>query len=248
MATVTVVEGDEHSRRRLARILMADGMEVVEAESALEALRTAFQQPPHAAVIDLATPGLEGVELIRILRAACDIPIVVIARSHEPQEVVKSLDAGADDVINAECSPVELLARLRGAMRRYGKREPQAKSQARISTGSLIIDMGAQTVQKRGRIIPLTRTEHRLLNALATRIGETVPHRELLTEAWGYQYGDDTQYLRLYVGYLRAKLEDEPGRPSYIVNEWGVGYRLARLPIEQNAEALSESMLTTAAG
>ncbi len=236
MAIVMVVESSEQSRRRLGRILMSDGLEVVETASALDALRGAFRQPPQAAVVDLTTPDMDGLELVRILRGACDIPIVVVARSREPQEVVRSLDAGADDVVDAACTPVELLARLHGAMRRYGKREPQTRAQARITTGSLLIDLGAQTVQKRGQLVPLTRTEHRLLNALAVRIGETVSHRDLLTEAWGYEYSNDTQYLRLYVGYLRAKLEDMPARPSYILNEWGVGYRLARLPIEQAIE------------
>lgn len=232
MAIIAIVEGQEQVRRRLARVVSADGFETSETDSALEALHAAFQQPPDAVIMGLATAGLDGLELIRVLRATCDTSILVVTSTQDPLEVAKALDAGADDVMLASCSPVELLARLRGAMRRHARRQRGA-AETRVATGVLVVDLEARVVQKRGQVIPLTRIEYRLLSALATRLGETVTHRELLTETWGHQYADDTHYLRLYVAYLRAKLEDNASRPTYILNEWGMGYRLVRLPVEQ---------------
>jgi two-component system, OmpR family, KDP operon response regulator KdpE len=226
MAIIAIVEGQEHVRRRLARLVSADGLETSETDSALDALRAAFRQPPDAVIMGLTTAGLDGFELIRVLRATCDTSILVVTSTQNPLEVAKALDAGADDV-----------ARLRGAMRRHARRQ-RGVAETRVATGALVVDLEARLVQKRGQVIPLTRIEYRLLSALATHLGETVTHRDLLTETWGPQYADDTHYLRLYVAYLRAKLEDNASRPTYILNEWGMGYRLVRLPVEQ-AEQLA---------
>ncbi len=234
MPTIAIVEPLEAVRRRLARIVSADGFEIVESADALEALRAAFQSPPVAVIMGTRLAGLGGVDFIKVLRATWNVPIVVTMELQEPREVAQALDAGADDVVGSSCSPVELLARLRGAMRRYVGREPGG-SQTRVVTGALDIDLDARMVAKRGTAISLSRIEYRLLSALARRLGETVTHRELLTDTWGHEYADDAHYLRLYVAYLRAKLEDDVSRPVYILNEWGRGYRLARLAVEHPA-------------
>ncbi len=233
MATIALVDGDEQSRLRLERFLRADGFEVLSAEDGLEGLRIAFDARPDAAVIDLGSGDVGGAELIRILRAACDVPIVALLANHDSDAVVRALDAGADDVVPKATGSAELRARLRAAVRRYERRADTAFGGARqlIRTGAIEIDRDAQVVRHRGRPVQLPRTEYRLLEALGSRLGETAPHRYLLSTVWGDQYVNDTHYLRVYVGYLRAKFEDQPAQPQYILNDWGVGYRLARLPI-----------------
>jgi two-component system, OmpR family, KDP operon response regulator KdpE len=125
-----------------------------------------------------------------------------------------------------------VVARLRATIRRYNRELELQADDAVVRTGALVVDRQSQRVSKCGIAVPLTRTEYRLLDALAVRLAQVAPHRYLLSTVWGEEYVDDTHYLRVYVGYLRAKLEDDPARPRYLVNEWGTGYRLALLPIE----------------
>lgn len=233
MATIALVDGDEQSRLRLERFLRADGFDVLSAEDGLGGLRIAFDARPDAAVIDLDSGEVGGAELIRILRAACDVPIVALLADHDSESVVRALDAGADDVIPKATGSAELRARLRAAVRRYERRVDVGFGGARqlIRTGAIEIDRDAQVVRQDGRPVQLSRTEYRLLEALASRLGETAPHRYLLSTVWGDEYVNDTHYLRVYVGYLRAKFEVQASQPQYILNDWGVGYRLARLPI-----------------
>jgi len=233
MALITLVEHDDESRKRLARVLRADGFDVIEVSDGLEALRTAFASRPEAALVDLRARGVDGYELIRILRAACDLPIVALGEECTPTDVIRALEAGADDVVDKTCLATELLARMHAAMRRYQRsRQQQSVTARKVLTGTLEIDRDVQVVRKRGKVVQLTRTEYRLVDAMADRLGETAPHRYLLGSVWGDEYVDDTRYLRVYVGYLRQKLEDDPSSPQYFVNEWGLGYRLARLPVE----------------
>ena len=242
MATIALVDGDEQSRLRMERLLRTDGFDVLTAEDGLQGLRIAFDARPEAAVVDLDAQHVGGLELIRILRAACDVPIVALLGDHHSEDVVRALEAGADDVVSKSTGATELLARLRAAVRRYERRatSPVNADRQMVRTGGIEIDRDAQTVRKFGTQVQLSRTEYRLMEALGARLGETAPHRYLLSTVWGDEYLNDTHYLRVYVGYLRAKFEDEPGRPQYILNDWGVGYRLARLPhAEAPAAALS---------
>jgi len=248
MTLVTLVEGNEETRKRLVRILNADGFEVAEARDGLEALRSAFERRPDAALIDLSSDGIDGYELIKILRAACDVPLLAITASPSSGEVVRALEAGADDVLSKDCTATEFLARLRSTVRRYQRRETDRSPVRQVVTGALVIDREAQTVTKHGVVIPLTRTEYRLVDALCARVGETAPHRYLLSTVWGDQFVDDTHYLRVYIGYLRQKLEDDPSKPLYLTNDWGVGYRLARLPVTDQVTEPSSERSYLAAG
>lgn len=246
MTLITLVESNEEARRRLTRVLHADGFDVVDVRGGLEALRSAFDQRPDAALVDLSAEDIDGFELIKILRAACDVPILAMTTNPSSGDIVRALDAGADDVLSKDCVATELLARLRAAIRRYERRETDRSPARQVATGALVIDRKSQTVTKYGELVPLTRTEYRLVDALAARMGETAPHRYLLSTVWGDQFVDDTHYLRVYVGYLRHKLEDNPAKPAYFINDWGVGYRLARLPIidEVPATQVGQSLLT----
>jgi two-component system, OmpR family, KDP operon response regulator KdpE len=248
MTLVTLVEGNEEVSGRLTRILNGDGCEVVEARDGLGALRTAFERRPDAALVDLASDGIDGFELIKILRATCDIPILALSSSSSPGHVVRALDSGADDVLSQDCVASEFLARLRSTVRRYQRRETDRSPVREVATGALVIDRVAQTLTKHGTVIPLTRTEYRLIDALAACIGETAPHRYLLSTVWGDQFVDDTHYLRVYTGYLRHKIEDDPSKPVYLTNDWGVGYRLARLPIIDEGDELARAHSYLATG
>lgn len=228
---IAVIDGDDSSRTRLARLLTSEGFTVAESDDAMQGLRTAFDNRPHAFVVDLHSGRYPGAELVRILRAACDAPIVAVTSEFSAPNVVDALDAGADDVLPKACGAAEFLARVRSAVRRYETRRPEVSSYGTVRTGGIVIDRNAQSVTKDGARIALSRTEYRLLEALASRIGETAPHRYLLSTVWGDEYMDDTHYLRVYVGYLRAKLEEDTAQPLYLLNEWGVGYRLAKLPV-----------------
>lgn len=232
MTLIALVETRDDVRARIAQILRLEGYQVSEAADGAAALRLVYEEQPDIALVDLGTDGVGGFDLIRILRAACSLPIVGLAAADSSPDVVKALDAGADDLVTNSCGAVELLARVRAAVRRYQRNDSSPTARRQIQTGGLVIDRDARTVHKHGAPVQLSNTEYRLLEALASRVGETAPHRFLLTNVWGEQYLNDVQYLRVYVGYLRNKLEDDPHSPEYLVSEWGVGYRLARLPIE----------------
>lgn len=238
MALVAVIEKRDDVRARVARILQTDGFDVTDAADSVSALRMTYEERPDMALVDLDAGGVGGLELIRILRAACDVPIVgLVENADDSAEIVRALDAGADDVITKSCAAVELLARVHAAVRRYQRVATRPSAMRIVETGALTIDRDARSVKKHGVPVSLSNTEYRFLDALASQVGQTAPHRFLLTTVWGEEYLNDVQYLRVYAGYLRQKLEDDPKNPQYLVSEWGVGYRLARLPVETFAPA-----------
>ena len=229
VALILMVEHEGEARRRMARLLRVGGYDVTETADIPTALRLMFQSQPDAAIVDFHHADGGGADLIRLLREAA--PTAILAITDDTMDTVRALNAGADSVIARRPDAPELLVRLRSLVRQDRRRRESEPGQ-RIVTGALEIDRDTQTVIKHGTPIPLSRTEYRLLDALAVRVGQTASHRYLLSTVWGDQYVDDTHYLRVYIGYLRQKLEDSPGPPRYLVNDWGVGYRLAWHPVE----------------
>lgn len=235
METVTLVlvaSSDSRLRESLATLLRDGGLTALEAADGLEALRVVFTSQPEAVLLDLGIDEVDGLELVRMLRAASDLAILVLLPPSDQSKGVIALDVGADDVIRASTPPSELIARLKASIRR-SQREPSEEhaDTTLVRTGEIEIDRATQVVTKSGERVALSRTEYRLLDALASRVGQVAPHRFLLATVWGNAYVDDVHYLRVYIGYLRAKLEDDPSAPRYLRSEWGVGYRLAILPI-----------------
>jgi two-component system, OmpR family, KDP operon response regulator KdpE len=220
-------------RAAIADALRASGLQVQEVSTGSEAIRRVFELRPDAVVISITTDeqDLEGLQLVRVLRAASDLPIVALTSARDPTLSVQILELGADDVVGEGAPVDELLARVNAAIRRHARFGYRLPGNAIVRTGDLVIDRGAQLVTKRGALMHLTRTEYQLLDALALRVGQVAPHRFLLAMVWGDAFVDDTHYLRIYIGYLRAKLEDDPSNPEYLINEWGLGYRLALLPV-----------------
>lgn len=237
-----IIHRDDRTQGRLRRHLEGEGYVALTVTEPREALRMFFDVRPDATIVEADE---SGIELIRVLRAAADTAIVALV-DDSPSRVVLALNAGADDVIEDACAPMEFNARLRAALRRRtrGQGEDAVRE---VQTGGLTIDRATQRVLRDGLAVRLSATEYRLLEALASRAGDLVPHSTLLSEVWGPEYVNDVQYLRVYVGYLRKKLEDDPSRPLYLQSEWGSGYRLAKLPItvheaQATTEAVSEGV------
>lgn len=230
MALVLVIDPEPDTCTQRARGLQPD-FQTIEAGDAFEAVRRMFERRPEAAVVSLATTGLSGRDLLNVIHAACDIPVLVVGSDRGGETAAEALDAGADDFVLRDTPLVELRARLRAAIRRH--RSDQSGEQAEVvRTGRITIDRQARMVYRDGEAVSLTPTEFRLIDALAAVAGEVASHAYLLSTVWGPEYVDDSQYLRAYIGMLRTKLEDRPRAPHYLRNEWGVGYRLALLPPE----------------
>jgi two-component system KDP operon response regulator KdpE len=216
---VLLVDDDATLRRTLGIALRAAGHEallVADGRSALQALR---EDKPDVVVLDLGLPDVSGVEVLRQLRGWSTTPVVVLSARAESTEKVQALDLGADDYVTKPFGMDELLARVRAAARRAGSDLPV------LDAGDLVIDLPARRVTKAGTVVRLTPTEWGLLEMLVRTPGRLVTQRDLLHEVWGPSYGRETNYLRVYVGGLRKKLEDDPGRPRHLITEPGMGYR-----------------------
>jgi two-component system, OmpR family, KDP operon response regulator KdpE len=216
---VLLVDDDATLRRTLGIGLRAEDHEVMiaaDGRSALEALR---EDRPDIVVLDLGLPDLSGVEVLRRLRVWSTVPVVVLSARAESTEKVQALDLGADDYVTKPFGMEELLARIRAAARRAGSDLPV------LEAGDLVIDLPARRVTKAGSVVRLTPTEWGLLELLVRTPGRLVSQRDLLHEIWGPSYGKETNYLRVYVGGLRKKLEDDPAHPRHLITEPGMGYR-----------------------
>jgi two-component system KDP operon response regulator KdpE len=216
---VLLVDDDATLRRTLGIGLRAAGYEVLLVADGRSALQAVREDRPDLVVLDLGLPDLSGVEVLRRLRGWSTTPVVVLSARAESAEKVQALDLGADDYVTKPFGMDELLARIRAASRRAGSDVPV------LETGDLVIDLPARRVTKGGAVVRLTPTEWGLLEMLVRTPGRLVGQRELLHEVWGPSYGRETNYLRVYVGSLRKKLEDEPARPRHVITEPGIGYR-----------------------
>ena len=184
---------------------------------------------PDAVVIDLGRDlGFPGDVAARV-RQMTDAPLIVVGCAGTFAEMLRCYEAGADDYCRPKCQTEEIDLRLRALFRRIEMEAPVERRSAtpgRIRVGSIEIDPGPQLVRKDGEVVPLSPTEFRLLTTLAEHAGEVIPSKALIARVWGNQYAGETHYLRLYIRYLRQKLEDDPSNPRYIVNRWGAGYSL----------------------
>jgi two-component system KDP operon response regulator KdpE len=223
----------------LRLVLEAEGYRVGEAATGGEGLVAAAQRPPDVVLLDLGLPDLDGVEVLRRLREWSTVPVVVLSVRDREETKVAALDAGADDYVTKPFATPELLARLRAARRRAaGGTEPPVLV---VGDGELEVDFGARRVRVRGAEVRLTPTEYQLLRVLARHVGRVVTHRQLLSEVWGPNVArqEPTQYLRVYVGHLREKLEADPGQPRWLLTEPGIGYRLVESPAENRFDRVS---------
>lgn len=221
---VLVVEDETPMRRFLRASLSAHGYRVVETATAEEALRQATAYNPDVVLLDLGLPDMDGLDVTRRLREWATFPIIVLSARGQDEDKIHALDEGADDYLTKPFSTGELFARLRVALRhaeRVGKEPPSM-----ITIGELRLDPARRQVFARGTEIHLTPIEYKLFSLLMRHAGKVITHRQLLKDVWGPSYVDQMQYVRVYMGQLRHKLEVDPARPRYLVTEPGVGYRL----------------------
>jgi two-component system, OmpR family, KDP operon response regulator KdpE len=222
VSRVLVVDDDPGLRRALAINLRARDYEVDVVADATAALACAARRPPDVVVLDLGLPDMDGTEVIHGLRGWTRAPIIVLsARTHQGDKV-DALDAGADDYVTKPFGMDELLARLRAALRRASRSEPQPI----LETDDFTVDLAAMQARTTdGTPIRLTPTEWHVLEVLVRHEGKLVGHRQLLQDVWGPAYGTETNYLRVYIAQLRRKLEPDPSRPRHLITEPGLGYR-----------------------
>jgi two-component system KDP operon response regulator KdpE len=221
MTSVLVVEDDPQLRRALTINLRARGYDVRGVGDGTSALSAAATELPDLVILDLGLPDMDGVEVVAGLRGWTAVPIIVLSARDGQHDKVAALDAGADDYVTKPFGMDELLARLRASLRRAAP----AEDLPTVSAGALVIDRRAKRVTRSGEDVRLTPTEWHLLEVLVRDPGRLVPGRQLLQEVWGPAYGQETNYLRVYMATLRRKLEDEPSQPRHLITEPGLGYR-----------------------
>ena len=227
--TVLVVDDEPPIRRLLRTTLAADDYRVVEADNAAAGLRLVAVEKPDLVILDLGLPDRSGLELIGEIRAISRVPIVVLSARHDERSKVEALNLGADDYVAKPFGMAELMARMRAALRHAF--QAQGELPAFVS-GDLTVNLVRRHVTRDGQEVKLSPKEFDLLRHLVMHAGKVLTHRQLLRQVWGPAQADEVQYLRVFIRGLRAKLEPDPARPSHILTELGVGYRL-QLPPDQ---------------
>jgi two-component system KDP operon response regulator KdpE len=228
MTSILVVDDDPQILRALRINLRARSYEVDEAADGAAALRAAAVRHPDLVVLDLGLPDMDGVEVIRSLRAWTRVPIIVLSGRAGSADKVDALDAGADDYVTKPFGVEELLARVRAATRRAA---PASAGPPTLRIGQHSVNLADRLVHAaNGSQVRLTPTEWHLLEILAHNPGKLISQRQLLTEVWGPTYTTETHYLRQYMAQLRRKLEDDPTRPRHLLTEPGMGYRFTPRP------------------
>ena len=228
LPTAILIEDERHIRRFVRTALEAEGWSVVETETMGQGLTDAGTRRPDLIILDLGLPDGDGMEFLRDLRGWSKVPVIVLSARVGEQDKIEALDAGADDYLTKPFGVGELLARVRATSRR--RQDMGAVPGAVFEFGDVKIDLSLRTVHKRGAQIHLTPTEYRLLTLLIANSGKVLTHRQILREVWGPSHSEDGHYVRVYMGHLRQKLEDEPAQPQYILTETAVGYRLVQAP------------------
>ena len=219
---VLVVDDERPIRRFLRTSLEVHGYDIFEAADGLEALAAVVNHRPDLLILDLGLPELDGVEVTRRLREWTQIPIIVLSVRDQEADKIAALDAGADDYLTKPFGIGELLARMRVALRRTST----PGSEPVFTTGDLTVDLGRRVVMAGGQVVQLTPTEYDLLRVLVTHAGKVLTHHHLMRQVWGGGYDEEVHILRVNISNLRRKIEPDPSRPTYIVTEPGVGYRL----------------------
>ncbi|GGK16514.1 DNA-binding response regulator [Yeosuana aromativorans] len=220
-AQILIIDDEPQIRKLLQINLESNDYRVVQASNAKEGVALSASYLPDAILLDIGLPDRNGHDVLKGLREWYNKPIIILSVQDNEADIIKALDNGATDYLTKPFRTGELLARLRSAIRR----SQNIESNAVIVCDDLEIDLVARTVKKLNQVIKLTSTEYNLLALFAKNEGKVLTHQYILKEIWGYGYQTETQYLRVFVGTLRKKIEDNPNNPNYIITESGVGYR-----------------------
>ena len=224
---ILVVDDEKTLREFVSRNLAARGFQVFNAANGLEALAIFQTESLDLIILDLMMPHMDGLETCKRIRQASTVPIIVLTALGEEADKVAAFDQGADDYLTKPFGVAELLARVQAVLRRAGWESAVSPRQA-LRYGDIELDAGAINVTCRGEELKLTRTEFNLLHYFMRHVGKALPHRLILQHVWGAEYGDEAEYLRVYIGRLRRKIERDPANPEYLHTEYGIGYRFGR--------------------
>jgi len=222
---ILLIEDEPQMQRFLRIVLQGQGYCFIEAQTGQEGLVQAATRSPDIILLDLGLPDIDGLEVTRRLREWSDIPIIVLSAREQEQDKIKALDAGADDYLTKPFGAGELLARIRVAIR-HKVMQQSTTGEPVFILDNLRVDMSQRQVFLNEQEVHLTPIEYKLLTVLIQNAGKVVTHNHLLKEVWGPSYTKETQYLRVYMTQLRHKLELDPARPRFLINEPGIGYRL----------------------
>jgi two-component system KDP operon response regulator KdpE len=223
VANILVIDDEPQILRAIKTILTANQFKVTTASTGNEALTLAATQQPDVIILDLTLPDMDGLEVCEELRQWTQIPIIILSVRDSEREKVMALDKGADDYLTKPFGIEELLARIRVALKHAS--QAQGIQQTVITAGSLVIDLSRHIITLSDKEVKLTATEFKLMAYLASNADRVLTHQTILTHVWGYADADHTEYLRVFIGQLRKKLEMNPNSPKYLITEPGVGYR-----------------------
>jgi DNA-binding response OmpR family regulator len=221
---IMVVDDEERMVRFIRLNLEHDGFQVSEAFNGKQAVQRIRDINPDLILLDVMMPDLDGFEVLQLVREFSNVPVIMLTAKSEEDDRVRGLELGADDYITKPFSPRELVSRVKAVLRRTEGASGSMHGLIEVDE-NLKMDFDRREVWKDGKIVKLRPTEYRLLFHLVQNAGWVVSHDQLLAKVWGYEYRDEPHYVRLYINYLREKLEDDPASPKYILTERGVGYR-----------------------
>lgn len=222
---ILVVDDEPRMINFIRMNLELDGHQVIEAHNGLEALEAVRTRLPDIVLLDVMMPELDGFETLRMLREFSSIPVIMLTAKGEENDKVYGLELGADDYITKPFGPREMSSRIKAVLRRADMPTTTPDEAILKIDDRLSVDFNRREVIVNGERVKLRPTEYRLLYHLIENAGWTVSHDQLLAKVWGYEYRDEAHYVRLYVNYLREKIEEDPSHPKYILTERGVGYR-----------------------
>lgn len=226
--TILIVDDEARIRDVVRMNLEMEHYRVLEAANGIEALEQLRDYLPDLIVLDVQMPEMNGFETLRHIREVSTVPVIMLTVMQTEQDKIRGLDLGADDYLAKPFSPRELLSRIRALLRRSLMPSPARKTEI-VVDDNLKIDFSRREVIARGQKVVLRPTEYRLLYHLVSNAGRLLTHETLLSKVWGREYRDEAHYLRLYITYLRQKIEEDPAHPQYILTERGIGYRFKEL-------------------
>ncbi len=222
---ILVVDDEERIVRMIRMNLEHSGFSVIEANNGNEAIEQIRQKMPNLIILDVMMPGMDGYETLSMIREISQVPVIMLTAKSEEEDRIHGLELGADDYVTKPFSPRELVSRIKAVLRRT-ESAPEAGGNEIIQVDDrLKLDFSRREVWVDGKLVKLRPTEYRLLYHLAQNAGWVMTYDQLLAKVWGYEYRDETHYVRLYINYLRQKIEKDPANPVYILTERGVGYR-----------------------